>query len=115
MKIFILIFLSVIHVSLAQDPGSDARCESDRQKFCETEQWAHEVRYCILQNKSRLSKDCKEVVDENNKKYSPIIKICRHQIHKICDKGFKHNAEGCLKVNRDQFKDDCGKAVRALK
>lgn len=111
----ILFFLFLIQVAMAQDPGIDPACKEARTYFCKDQQWTHEYRYCLLKyEKSLLEGDCRKMVEGLRIKYAPVIKICREQIWKHCE-NFPQNLQGCLKVNKDQFTGDCGKAVRDLK
>lgn len=115
MKYFIFGMLFMSQTILAQEPALDPACRNARQNYCHDKSTVAEIRLCLLNNKSTVDEGCREVIKGNLQKFQKVIKVCKEQIWKICDKNFKGNVQACFRVERDQFTGECGTMVRALK
>ena len=111
-----LAIVGLAPAAFAQDAGGmRAACVADIQKFCANAEPGPARRQCLLENKDKLSEDCKTAIGELRAKAAGIREACAADAQKYCaDAAQGQGRMQCMMTNTDKLSDACKTALAGM-
>ena len=111
-----LLALTASTLAVAQDAGGlRAACRADFEKYCSGVGPGPGRRQCLLDNKDKLSADCKTAIDAMQSKAAGAREACAADAQKYCtDAEPGQGRMKCMMDNKDKLSDGCKAALAGM-